>query len=135
ASLLAAAVQGIWRPFRPWVAHYAPLVAGAVFALAFWELITAKMAWLPLPFFPDPDDVLGAMVEDAGLLLTSTGHSLLLLLGGYFTGVCAGIVTGVLIGWFPTVRYWGMPVMKLIGPIPATALVALVMMLSTESFV
>lgn len=134
ASLLAAMLQKVWRPLRPWVVHYAPLFAGLVIVLAFWEFTTVKMAWLPLPFFPDPDEVLGAMIDDAGLLLTSTRHSLVLLLSGYFVGVIAGVITGVLIGWFPNVRYWGMPVMKVIGPIPATALVPLVMMLSTQSY-
>jgi NitT/TauT family transport system permease protein len=38
-------------------------------------------------------------------------------------------------GWFRLVRYWGMPVLKFVGPIPATALVPLVMMISRESFV
>jgi NitT/TauT family transport system permease protein len=35
----------------------------------------------------------------------------------------------VLIGWFWWARYWGMPVMKLIGPVPATALIPMSLML------
>jgi len=27
----------------------------------------------------------------------------------------------VCIGWSSSVRYWGMPVLKVVGPIPATA--------------
>ena len=57
------------------------------------------------------------------------GHSLVLLLSGYLLGCVLGVTCGVLIGWFPKARYWGMPVMKLIGPIPATALIPLSLML------
>ena len=35
----------------------------------------------------------------------------------------------MLIGWFPLARYWGVPVMKLVGPIPATALIPMALML------
>ena len=35
----------------------------------------------------------------------------------------------MLIGWFPQARHWGMPVMKLVGPIPATAFIPLALML------
>jgi NitT/TauT family transport system permease protein len=40
------------------------------------------------------------------------------------------LVTGVCIGWYPLARYWGMPVLKIVGPIPATAWVPLAMVLS-----
>jgi sulfonate transport system permease protein len=56
-------------------------------------------------------------------------------LTGYLTGVVAGVASGVMIGWFRMVRYWAMPALKLVGPIPATALVPLAMVLFTNSFV
>ena len=37
-------------------------------------------------------------------------------------------------GWFHNVRYWGTPVMKVLGPIPATALVATAMAIFPGSF-
>jgi NitT/TauT family transport system permease protein len=133
-SLLLAAVQWAWRPLRPWMQHYAPLWAGAVAAACVWELITLKFAWLPQPYFPGPDGILGGLIESWRILLDSTWHSLLLLTCGYGTGVCAGIVTGVGIGWFRRGRYWIMPAMKVLGPIPATALVPLVMTVFPGSF-
>ena len=90
---------------------------------------------MSLPYFPGPDAVLSAMVEDRGLLLESTCYSLVLLLTGYAAGAALGLVSGVLIGWSPRVRYWGMPILKVVGPLPATALVPLVMTLSPDSFV
>jgi NitT/TauT family transport system permease protein len=134
-SIGLAAAQWAWRPLSPWVRHFGPLVTGAIAIVTVWELITMKLAWMPLPYFPGPDDVLGALVEDYEVLLNSTWHSLRLLLCGYLAGVAIGLVNGVLIGWFRLVRYWGMPVLKLVGPIPATALVPLVMVISSKSFV
>ncbi len=49
--------------------------------------------------------------------------------------MAAGLVSGVLIGWFRRVRYWGMPILKVVGPIPATAYVPLVMALFPNAFV
>jgi NitT/TauT family transport system permease protein len=80
------------------------------------------------------NDALAALTDERAFLLQSTWHSLRLLLTGYLTGVTAGVVTGVLIGWFPRVRYWGMPLLKVLGPIPATALVPLMMTLTPGSF-
>jgi len=134
-SLLFGLVQCVWRPFRAWARYYSPLLAGGLCVLLLWDLVTEKLAWMPQPFFPGPDEVLGGLIEDRGVLLTSAGHSLLLLLAGYALGVCVGLVGGVVVGWFALARYWGMPALKFIGPIPATALVPLAMMLSRDSFV
>jgi NitT/TauT family transport system permease protein len=134
-SILLAGAQQAWLPLRSWAFHYAPLLAVAIGVLGVWDLLTQKLRWMPLPYFPGPDRVLGSMIEDRAILLESAYHSLKLLLSGYAVGVVAGVVSGVLIGWFPAVRYWGMPVLKVIGPLPATALIPVVMMLSNESFI
>lgn len=133
-SLLLAVSGVVWRPLGPWARHAAPLLAGATSLLCLWDLVTLKLDWLSLPYFPGPDEVFGAIVEDRHVLLDSAWHSLLLLLTGYAVGVAAGLVTGVLVGWFPHVRYWGMPVLKVVGPIPATALIPLVMTIWNDSF-
>src|SRR5207249_3778083 len=88
---------------------------------------------LPLPYFPSPAGVLRSLLDDWGLLLDSTWHSLLLLLSGYAVGVAVALVTGVCIGWFRAARYWGMPILKVVGPIPATAWIPLAMVLSPSA--
>lgn len=133
-ALLAALAQAVHAPLRPSVRHVAPLVAGGLGVLLVWEFVTAKMNWLHQPFFPGPDEVFGAMVDDRAILLESAWHSLKLLLCGYAVGATAGLVTGVLVGWFPRVRYWAMPALKFVGPIPATALIPVVMTIWKESF-
>ncbi len=135
AALLLAVLQRAWRRLRPWSLHHAPLLAGAILVLCAWDVITLKLAWLPLPYFPGPDMVFQGMLDDRTLLFESTYHSLFLLLSGYSAGVAAGLVSGILIGWFRGIRYWGMPVMKVVGPIPATAYIPLVMALFTNAFV
>jgi NitT/TauT family transport system permease protein len=131
-ALVIASEAARWH--RPWIRHNGPLMAGAILVVGLWDFVTLKMAWLPLPYFPGPDRVLRAMWEDRDLLETSTFHSLRLLLCGYSVGVAAGLVCGVLIGWFRAVRYWGMPALKFIGPIPATAYVPLVMVMFSNAF-
>ncbi len=86
-----------------------PILAAAITLLAIWEIITAGLHWLPMPYFPSPAGVLQSLVNDRALILDSTWHSLLLLLGGYAVGVLVGLITGICIGWFAPARYWGMP--------------------------
>jgi NitT/TauT family transport system permease protein len=134
AMVLLLFLQLAWRPMRPWFRHYAPLMAGGFVWLGLWDLITLKMNWMPLPYFPGPDVVFQGMLDDRTILLDSTYRSLKLLLTGYLAGVATGVVSGVLIGWFRLIRYWGMPALKLVGPIPATALIPLAMVLFTNTF-
>jgi NitT/TauT family transport system permease protein len=47
--------------------------------------------------------------------------------------VIAGLISGICIGWSTPVRYWGMPVLKIVGPIPATAWIPLAMVVSPSA--
>jgi NitT/TauT family transport system permease protein len=130
AFLAAAAAQSFWPALRRWMIHLCPIIAAAVLVMCFWEVITSGLRWLPLPYFPSPAGVLESLLNDRKLLFDSTWHSLLLLLSGYALGVVIALITGICIGWFPHARYWGMPLLKVVGPIPATAWVPLAMVLS-----
>ena len=134
-SSVAAAVQPLWKGLRRWLRDMCPILAVAVLALCFWEVITSGLRLLPLPYFPSPAGVLQSLVNDRGLLFDSTWHSLILLLGGYALGVAAGLISGICIGWSPPIRYWGMPVLKVVGPIPATAWIPLAMVVSPSAVV
>jgi NitT/TauT family transport system permease protein len=130
AFLVMAAAQPFWPRLRRWMAHMCPIIAAAVLLLFSWEVITSGLRLLPLPYFPGPARVLQSLINDRALLFDSTWHSLLLLLSGYALGVVIALITGICIGWFPYARYWGMPLLKVVGPIPATAWVPLAMVLS-----
>jgi NitT/TauT family transport system permease protein len=136
SSLLAAvfvigvgllALQGIFPPIRRWTVDKGPIFAAGVLLMCLWDIITLKLGLLPLPYFPGPESILSSGVHDRGLLFDSTWHSLLLLFGGYAAGVVTGLFSGVIIGWSSQARYWGMPIVKIIGPIPATAWIPLAM--------
>lgn len=133
ASLLAALVVVAGRA-RETLRHLAPLFAGGTGLLAVWELVTTKMGWLQQTFFPGPDEVFAALVEDRGILAESAWSSLQLLAVGYLAGALAGVTCGVLIGWFPRVRYWAMPLIKFVGPVPATALIPVAFALFKSPF-
>lgn len=102
------------RRTGPW------LIAVAV-ALTVWELITAKLAWLPRPFFAPPQALLEVFTDDYIRLGDSVLHSLRLLAGGYAIGAATGFAAGIAIGWSRVVGYWAHPVLRLLGPLPATA--------------
>ncbi|GAV33795.1 bicarbonate transport system permease protein CmpB [Roseomonas sp. TAS13] len=86
-----------------------------------WELLTAKLALLPLPFFASPQGLLEVYLEDWPRLGESVLRSLWLLVSGYAIGAAAGFVAGVALGWSRAIGYWVHPVLRLIGPLPATA--------------
>ncbi|WP_315757869.1 MULTISPECIES: ABC transporter permease [unclassified Bradyrhizobium] len=117
ASLAAHQLGRVGRGLRkrsPW------FIALGVF-LTLWELATAKYAWLPLPFFPPPQAIIEVYTDDLPKLLDSVFASIKLQLGGYVIGAAIGFVTGVSIGWSTRIGYWVHPVLRFIGPLPATA--------------
>ncbi len=132
-GLLGAGLQVIFPKLRDWMRQMCPILGVAVFALAIWQLVTSCLGLLPMPYFPGPEGVLSALVDDRALLFDSTWHSLILLIGGYAIGTVLALITGVTIGWFPHARYWGMPVLKVIGPIPATAWIPLAMVVAPSA--
>ena len=135
ASLLTAIVQKFWTGLRRWLDDMAPILVAVLVLLSAWEMITAGFRLLPMPYFPGPAGVLQSLISDRALVWESTWNSLLLLLGGYSLGVISGVITGVCVGWFEPARYWGMPILKVVGPIPATAWIPLAMVVSPSAMV
>jgi NitT/TauT family transport system permease protein len=134
-ALLTAPAQLLWSGLRRWRQNMHPILAAAALLLCFWEIITSGLRLLPLPYFPSPAKVLQSLISDRALLFDSTWHSLILLMSGYALGVIAGLISGICIGWSSPVRYWGMPILKVVGPIPATAWIPLAMVVSPSTVV
>ena len=132
-AILLALSRRFSSRLRRWMANMWPIFTAAIVILCAWDLITVGFRLLPLPYFPGPSAVLRSMINDRVLLLDSTWHSLVLLLSGYALGVIAGLISGICIGWSSPIRYWGMPILKVVGPIPATAWIPLAMVLSPSA--
>ncbi|HEY8462838.1 MAG TPA: ABC transporter permease [Bacillota bacterium] len=99
----------------------APFLFAMGIILALWDLLSTKFNLLPLPFFPGPSKVTGAIWEEYEFLLVNTGYSLRLFVLGFLSGIVLGVGTGILIGWFAKVHYWVFPVLKITGVVPAVA--------------
>jgi NitT/TauT family transport system permease protein len=121
AALLAGPLrtaQETLRPAGPWLIVL-PLALGA------WEVLTAKTGFLPTPFFAPPQALIEVVTDDWPRLGGSVANTLKLLGLGYFLGALTGFLVGVSIGWSRAVGYWVHPVLRLIGPLPPTALLPL----------
>lgn len=129
-SLLGRHVSTLGRRLRnagPW------LIALPVL-LGIWELLTAKLALLPVPFFAPPQALLAVYLEDYARLADSLLHSALLLGSGVALGAATGFVAGVAIGWSTRIGYWLHPVLRILGPVPSTALLPLCFFLFPSSW-
>lgn len=123
----AARLLAAWRPAGPWLVAL-PLL------LTLWELLTAKTAWLPAPFFAPPQSLIEVYATDYKRLAQCVGHSAVLLSTGVAVGALAGFLTGVSIGWSRTAGYWIHPVLRFLGPIPSTALLPMAFFLAPSSW-
>jgi NitT/TauT family transport system permease protein len=102
--------------------------------LAAWETVTVKLGLLPMPFFPPPQALLEVVVDDWMRLAEGILASLRLLAGGYFLGAVLGFATGLAIGWSRAVGYWIHPILRLVGPLPATAWLPLAFFVFPSSY-
>lgn len=118
--LLSVSVHRLGKAGQTLV-HYGPwlIVIGLWFAV--WEVVTAKLGWLPKPFFSPPQGLLHVYVTDWDRLLICVAYTGRLWALGFFSGVAVGFAAGVALGWSKRFAYWGMPLLKLIGPVPASA--------------
>ncbi|SEC71147.1 MULTISPECIES: ABC transporter permease [Pseudomonas] len=112
----------------------APWLIALPVLLGLWELLTAKLALLPVPFFAPPQALLAVYIEDYARLADSLLHSALLLGSGVALGAATGFVAGVAIGWSTRIGYWLHPVLRILGPVPSTALLPLCFFLFPSSW-
>ena len=99
-----------------------------------YDWLTLKTGLLVLPYFPWVDQVLWAFISDRAYMAECTINSLILLFTGYFTGAGLGLVTGVACGYNRRINYWIAPFMKLLGAIPSTTWLPVVMVLASTLF-
>ncbi len=105
----------------------APFWTGVIVFFAVLDLLTEKFCILPAIYFPSPSRIFGAMVNDKELLIKCLGYSARLLLTGFFGGAFIGILTGIAVGFSKAADYWISPIIRILGPIPSTAWIPLVL--------
>lgn len=121
-ALAVVAVTGnLLRNVATTIRYYGAWAIAAALGLAIWEIVTAKTGLLPVPFFSSPQSILEVFLDDWERLATSVSYSVILLAKGYFFGSLTGFLIGVTIGWSRAASYWVHPVLRIIGPLPATA--------------
>ncbi|KAA9301961.1 MULTISPECIES: ABC transporter permease [Aerococcus] len=129
-------VRGIWAQvsddqFRRW-RRAAPFQSLIFILLMIYDLLTLKTATLLLPYFPWADKILNAMIADAAFLAESASASISLLFQGFIIGAVLGIVTGVFSGYNKKINYWISPFVTVIGSIPTTTWIPIVMVLAAS---
>ncbi|MCU1717209.1 ABC transporter permease [Pseudomonas sp. 5P_3.1_Bac2] len=123
-TLLSIAGYRFARVAKP-LRRATPWLIALPLLLALWELLTAKLALLPLPFFAPPQALLAVYVGDWPRLAQSLWHSALLLASGVVLGAVTGFIAGVALGWSSSIGYWLHPLLRILGPVPSTALLPL----------
>ena len=133
--ILLAVVTGRWSQRVVTRTHtLGPWLIALPILLTIWELLTAKFGVLPVPFFAPPQALLDVYVEDWPRLADSLFHSAILLGSGVAVGALTGFIAGVAIGWSRSIGYWLHPVLRILGPVPSTALLPLCFFLFPSSW-
>lgn len=101
--------------------------AGVILFLNIYNILTLKLAALPILYFPSIHRIFGVLFEDYAFLGKCLLYSLRLLLSGWFGGAIIGVATGICIGFNSKFRYWIQPIVRILGPIPSTAWIPLVL--------
>lgn len=118
---VAAVLNGHLGAFGARLRHWEPWFTVLAVLASVWEIVTAKLGWLPAPFFMPPQAILEVYLDEGDKLLECIVYSALLLAKGVVIGASVGFVAGVALGWSPRISYWGHPILRVIGPLPATA--------------
>lgn len=119
---------------KNWLEERTLFVAATVLFLNVLNITTKKLALLPVIYFPSLDKVLGIIVEDREFLALCLSSSGKLLFTGYFFGAIAGFATGIAVGFSKGAAYWINPLIRILGPIPSTAWIPLVLISFPTTF-
>jgi NitT/TauT family transport system permease protein len=97
--------------------------SSGAFALVFaflivWE-ISARILNIANPILiPPPENVFAVFGDSWALMLKGFRNSMLLLLGGFVSGIAAAVFSGLFIAWIPRLCQAIFPIIKIISPIP-----------------
>ncbi|MDE6150271.1 MAG: ABC transporter permease subunit, partial [Ruminococcus sp.] len=125
---IVAVIIGIFKKkYLEKVVNKSPLLAATILLLNILNIVTVKTALLPVLYFPSLDRVIGALFEDYSLILKCVLYSSRILITGVIGGAVVGFFMGVGIGFSKKISYWISPVIRVLGPIPSTAWIPIVL--------
>ncbi len=84
-----------------------------------WELCTTKLAIAHPVLVPNPEDVFNVFATQYRELLLNVAYSLEILLIGFFSGLSAGVILGIVAGRIQRLREFSFPIANVLTPIPA----------------
>lgn len=119
---------------KNWLEERTLFVAATVLFLNILNIVTKKLGLLPAIYFPSLDKILGIIIEDRSFLALCLASSGKLLFTGYIFGAIAGFATGIAVGFSKGASYWINPLIRILGPIPATAWIPLVLISFPTTF-
>ncbi|MDO5396988.1 MAG: ABC transporter permease subunit [bacterium] len=140
-AYITAVIIGIFKKAQlKKITDKAPLLAAAVLFFNILNIVTVKTALLPVLYFPSLDRVIGALFEDRSLIIKCVLYSSRILITGVIGGAAAGFFMGVGIGFSKKISYWISPIIRILGPIPSTAWIPIVLIvfptaLSASAFI
>jgi NitT/TauT family transport system permease protein len=103
--------------------------SGVFLLLSALNIAISKLALMPVMNFPAFDRILAVFIEQHALLVKCVVYSARLLFAGFAGGAAIGFLTGLGIGFNKKLSYWISPLVRLIGPIPSTAWIPIVLIL------
>lgn len=139
-ALLAAVIAAVlalsffWKKAKAFLEENGPLIFGAGLLVTALNVLTAKTGALPVMLFPSFDNIFSVFVEKKELMAKCFLSSAKLLGAGIFWGILAGFATGASVGYFRKANYWLNPLIKAIGPIPATAWIPISLVVFPSTF-
>lgn len=125
--VLAVIIGIVKRNYLKKVTAKSPLLAAAILFFNILNVVTVKTALLPVLYFPSLDKVIGAIFEDYLLILKCVMYSSRILITGVVGGAVVGFFMGVGIGFSRKLSYWISPIIRILGPIPSTAWIPIVL--------
>ena len=121
AYLGVLAVSFFSDSWKKRIIYGAPFYSMVFQLLNVFNIVTAKLALLPVIYFPAPDRILQVFANDYNLLFSCIAYSYSLLAISWILGVSIGIATGAWLGFSKKADYWIWPFIKALGPIPPVA--------------
>lgn len=83
-----------------------------------WELATSVFNLAHPVLFPAPENVFDSFREQWRQMLLNIRYSMSLLFVGFFTGMIAAVLLGLVAGWIPRLRDFFYPIANVLAPIP-----------------